>query len=127
MVLGYDFTANHVFPVYSLIRKIKIGDLRVEVVISGIMLIGGFFKAVICFYASNLMLAQIVRAKDYRPFAWPLALILVALSIIIYPNITYTQIFLAKIWTSFALPFGLFLPLLLLGASYIRNRKQNAR
>src|SRR5690606_4475994 len=67
-VLGWDFTARHTFPSYTLAKKIQVGEFlqRIEVFMAIIWMITIFFKLTICFYASALGLTQILKLKSYR-------------------------------------------------------------
>lgn len=84
-----------------------------------------FFKLTVCFYASALSIAQVFRTASYRPLVLPLGMIMVILSLVVYPNIVYFREFASKIWTSYAMVFGLVLPLVLLLASLAASRRRN--
>ncbi|NQX61412.1 GerAB/ArcD/ProY family transporter [Paenibacillus qinlingensis] len=122
VVLGWDFTARHTFPSYTLAKKIHIGGFiqRIEVLVAIIWFVTIYFKLVICFYSSLVGLQQILGLRTYRPFIVPSALILFALSFLVYPNIIYFRDFASNIWPPFALTIGLFLPLGLLIVSFLR-------
>ncbi|MFN2747808.1 endospore germination permease [Bacillus sp. z60-18] len=96
VVLGVDMTARHFYPTYALSKKINIGDFlqRLEPVMAGIWFVSIFFKLAVCFYASALSLAHTLKLKNYRVLTFPLGMILVVLSIIVYPNIVYTSEFI---------------------------------
>jgi len=122
-VLTADFTARQVYPSFVLAKKINIANFlqRLEVIMAGIWFVTIFFKLAIAFYASVLGLAQTLKLKDYRVLALPLGVILVVLSLVASPNITYFITFISDIWTPFSLTIGLALPLILLGISAMRG------
>lgn len=124
LVLGADFTARHAFPSYTLAKKIHFGEFiqRIEVFMGITWFLTIYFKLIICFYASVLSLAQLCKLRSYKPLTLPMGLILIVLSLIVYPNIVYFRNFASKIWTPYALTFGLALPLLLFIVSSIRNK-----
>jgi spore germination protein KB len=124
LVIGADQTARNIYPSYVLAKKINIGDFlqRLEAIMAGIWFITIFFKLTICFYATALGLAQTLKLKEYRPLLLPLGMILLVLSLVASPNITYFHTFIAKIWTPYSLTYGLFLPLLLLGVGVFRKK-----
>lgn len=123
-VLGWDFTARHTFPSYTLAKKIQVGEFlqRIEVLVAIIWFLTIFFKLALCFYASMLGAAQLFRLRSYRSLLVPSAVILGVLSIVVYPNIVYFRLFSAEIWPFYALTFGLLLPLLLLAVSALKSR-----
>lgn len=125
LVIGADFTARQIYPTYILAKKINIGNFlgRVEAVIGGIWLVTIYFKATILFYAALLGFTQMFKLSDYRSLTFPLAMILNILAIVIAPNINYYQYFFMRIFPSYGLTFGLFLPILLLVVDKIRNRR----
>ena len=77
---------------------------------AALWIISLYFKMVVYFFASVLGLAQILNLKDYRPLTYPLGLIVIALSTIIFPNIIYQENFDASTAVSFSLVVGLFIP-----------------
>lgn len=122
LVLGWDFTSRHTFPSYTLAKKIQVGEFlqRIEVLVAIIWFLTIFFKLAICFYASLLGLAQLLKMNTYRPLIVPCALIVLMVSIVVYPNIVYFRIFASEIWPFYALTIGFLLPLLVWAASLIR-------
>ncbi|MED2944371.1 endospore germination permease [Bacillus swezeyi] len=124
LVLGVDMTARQFFPTYTLSRKINIGDFlqRLEPIMAGIWFISIFIKLAICYYASALSLAHTLKLKDYRVLTFPLGMILVVLSIIIYPNIVYTGEFIKWMFFYFG-TMGLVVPILVLGVSKLKSHK----
>ncbi|MBP1154207.1 MULTISPECIES: endospore germination permease [unclassified Paenibacillus] len=118
LVLGEDITTRNVYPSYSLAKRIG----RLEAVMAGLWFISIYFKIIICFYASVIGLAQIFNLKEFRPLLFPLGIIMLVLSLLVYPNLVYIQLFIAKIWTPYALTFMLFLPLFLLAVAVMRKK-----
>ena len=86
-------------------------------------IMGLFFKVSIYFYVATFGLSQILNLKDYRPLTYPLGLIVVVLSVIIFPNIVYQQTFNSETAVSFSLIIGLFFPLLLVAVYMMRKKK----
>ncbi|MBP1155544.1 MULTISPECIES: endospore germination permease [unclassified Paenibacillus] len=117
-VLGADLTARSTYPSFSLAKKIG----RSEAVLAGLWFISIFFKITICFYASALGLAQTFKLKDYRPFLLPLGMIMTVLSLLVYPNQTYAQIFIRTIWTPYALTYMVIFPVVLFIVARMRKK-----
>ncbi|CAI6083518.1 GerAB/ArcD/ProY family transporter [Cohnella sp. JJ-181] len=128
LVLGWDFASRHTFPSYTLAKKIQIGEFlqRIEVLVAIIWFLTIFFKLVLCFYASLLGLAQLLKMNSYRPLIVPCAMIVLIVSIVVYPNIVYFRIFASEIWPFYALTMGFLLPLLVWIASMIRSTGDTA-
>lgn len=122
LVLGVDITARQFYPTFTLSEKINIGNIlqRLEAVVAGIWLISIFFKLAICFYASVLSLAHTLKLKDYKVLTFPLGMILVVLSIVVYPNIVYTGEFIKWMFFYFG-TMGLVIPITVLGVSKLRS------
>ncbi|MNO12335.1 Spore germination protein YndE [compost metagenome] len=123
LVLGPDLTARSIFPSYSLAQKISIGNFlqRIEAIMAVIWFISLYFRATIYIYGIVLAIAQIFNLKDYRPLVLPLGMILVVMSVVIYPNVPYQQKWDGTVWVSYTLSIGLFLPLLLLCTYMVRK------
>jgi len=129
-VLGSNTTARQIYPSYALAKVINVGNFvnRIEGFMAALWILSLYFKMVIYFFASVLGIAQILNLKDYRPLTYPIGLIVVALSVIIFPNIIYQENFDATTGVSFSLVVGLFIPLLLLIVYAFRKKqlKKNA-
>lgn len=124
LVMGADQTAWHIYPSYNLAKKVNIGDFiqRIEVLMALMWIITIYFRLVLYFHVTVFGLAQILNIKDYRPLTLPLGIILVALSLIIYPNIIYAATWTKETWLPFASTFGLILPLILLVVAKFRKK-----
>lgn len=123
LILGPDLTARSLFPTYALARKISIGNFlqRIEAFIAVIWFISLYFRITIYLYAIVVGIAQIFNLKDYRPLILPLGMIMVIMSVIIYPNVPYQKTWDGTVWISYTLSIGLILPLLLLCLHGIRK------
>lgn len=123
LVLGADLTAKSIFPSYSLAQKINIGNFlqRIEAIMAIMWFISLYFRVTIYIYVIVLAIAQIFKLEDYRPLVSPLGMILVVMSVVIYPNVPYQQTWDGTVWLSYTLSIGLLLPLLLLSIHVIRK------
>ncbi|WP_187274540.1 endospore germination permease [Paenibacillus sp. N3.4] len=123
-VMGVALTTNQLFPAYTLAKNISIGHFleRVEGIMISIWVLSIFVKIVLTFHASLLGFVQILNIKDEKPLIAPLALGMIALSLVCYPNTIFIKDYLSKNWAPFALIFTLFLPLLLLVVSSFTDR-----
>lgn len=124
-VLGADSTAREYYPGYELAKRINVGDFiqRIEGLMAALWIIALYFKATLYFYASVLGIAQILNLKDYRPLTIPLGMVVVVLSLVIYPNVVYQQNWNATTGLFFSFSIGVFLPLLLVVVYAIRKKQ----
>jgi spore germination protein KB len=123
LVFGHELTARSMYPSYSLAQKINIGNFlqRIEAIMAAMWFISLFFRLALYMQSIMIAISQIFNLKDDRPLIFPIGMILIVMSVIIYPNVPYQQSWDAKIWTPFSLSMGLFLPLLLLCMHGIRK------
>ncbi len=124
MILGYDQAARNTFSSYILAKKISVGNIieRVEVVIAISWIITIYFKILIYFYGAVSGLSQILNLKEYKSLTMPLAMIMVFLSLIVYPNNAYASQFNSTTWVLFSFTFGFILPLFLLLFGNLREK-----
>lgn len=124
LVLGPDQTGRILYPTYSLARMISIGGFfeRVEAMLAFMWLLTIFTKITLNFYIFTLGLSQVLNLKEYRMLTFPTAILLIISSSIIAPNVTYFNHVIINYWPFFDFTYGLALPLLMLGAYYIRKK-----
>ncbi|MBU8917200.1 endospore germination permease [Bacillus sp. FJAT-29953] len=127
LVLGPEASARQMYPSYNLARMIKIGDFlqRIEALLAIMWFITIFFKMAIYFYAAIISFVQTLNIKDYKPFTFPLGMIMVMISFISHPNVTHSAKFDYEIWPVYSFIYGLALPLLLLLIHGLRKCKRN--
>ncbi|MGQ3479805.1 GerAB/ArcD/ProY family transporter [Paenibacillus sp. TY11] len=123
LVLGPDLTARNIYPSYTLAKKISIGNFlqRIEAIMATMWFISLFFRITLYMHSTVTAIGQIFRLKNDRQLVLPLGIILVVMSIIVYPNVPYQQTYDTKTWVPYALSIGLFFPLLLLCIHVIRK------
>ena len=123
LVLGPDETSRNIYPSYSLARRVTIAHFleRVEAIVALLWMLTIFMKCTFYFYVFNLGLAQLANLKGYRVLALPTGLLIIVLSPIISPNITYYNKVLSEYWPYFIATCCLLFPLLLLGIHFIKQ------
>lgn len=123
LVLGKDMTVINIFPTYILAQKISIGGIleRIEVVIASIWIFTLYFKLSLCFHAAIRETAQLLKVKDYKILSFPSAVLVVAVSLILVPNVSYFNTLIIQTWWPYTLTQGLLLPLLLLGIPKVKS------
>ncbi|MFB6800482.1 endospore germination permease [Peribacillus butanolivorans] len=124
LVLGADSSARQTYPSYLVARKLNIGDFfqRIEAIMALMWIITIYFKMAFFFYATVIGLAQTLNMKDYRPLTLPLGMILVSLTLLIFPNVVQKATFDKEIWPLYASTYGLVLPILLLAVNVFQKK-----
>lgn len=128
-VLGHNITTRTTYPTYILAKEIDLADFiqRIEAIIAIIWLITMFYKTLLYFYGSVLGLSQIFNLKDYRPITLPMGMILVILSLVVYPNSTYAATWNTTTWIPYVLTFGFVYPLILLLIGGLRKKREKRK
>lgn len=128
LVLGATLQQNPYFPSYIAVGRIRIGDFlqRIEVTVSLVFVIGAFIKIGICLLAASYGVKKLAGLKDYRSVVLPIGILMTLLGQILYQNTMEMVQWAFDIYSYYALPFQLFLPLLLLIIAWIRKRRENS-
>ncbi|WP_318503547.1 endospore germination permease [Bacillus sp. T3] len=126
-VLGADATNRLNYAPYILAQKIQIGNFiqRIEIVAGAFIFISLFVKSALTYYCFILSTAQTFHLKNYKILTLPFGLIVLVLSISLFPNIIYFHTFVSVAWTILTLIFGLLLPLLILIVDLFKSRLAN--
>lgn len=129
LVMGVALISNQYFPSYALAQRISIGNFleRIEVIMSEVWFFTIFFKLIISFYAAILAFSHVVNLKDYKPIILPAGMLLVELSILIYPNSSYTIHFASRDLLTLNATPGLFIPFLLLLVAVLRKKNYSIK
>jgi spore germination protein KB len=124
LVLGVNGTIIQSHPSYILGKKISFGNFiqRIEVIVAIIWMLTIFFKLVVLFYASTIGFAQVLGVKDYRILTFPLGIILLILSLIVFPNDTYANEFASTSWIPYSFTICIILPFFLILIAKIRKK-----
>lgn len=87
-VLGVDLTARSQFPLLSTVQSIQVADFleRLDVFFMLALVIGGFFKISILFYAAVIGTANLFKVKSPSQLSYPLGLIILFMSMTISSN-----------------------------------------
>ena len=125
LVLGQDLTGRQIYPGYTLAKMINIGNFvtRIEALVAGLWVICLYFKMVLYFHALVLGLAQTLNLRDSRSLAYPLVMIVVVLSLVVFPSVVDKQIFDSTTAIYYSILVGLLLPLLMVIVYNIRKKQ----
>lgn len=127
LVIGSSVAGTSSFPFYLLAREIEVGSFisRMEAVISIVWIITLYFKALLYFYGGIISLSQLLRLKDHKRIILPMGLLLLMLSLVVYPNSIYEAQWDKTTWIPFIATFSVALPGLLLILTAINRHSAN--
>jgi spore germination protein KB len=114
------------FPAFALARMVSLGDFfeRIESLITIVWIFGAGIKCCLFFWATMVGLAQLLDLKDFRPLAYPLGALMVAIGVLSYESL----IDLMDILTEAMIVFSISFIILILSALYIGSvSKKNLR
>lgn len=88
-ILGVSETARIAFPLYIAITMVRIGFIQnIDALVVIILLINGFFKIAICYYACVESIQKLFNFQDYRFLLVPLSAFIIAFTLIYGRNYT---------------------------------------
>jgi spore germination protein KB len=114
-IFGMELTKITVFPTYSLVEMISIGQFfeRIDAVVLGIWVFGAFLKISIFYYAAVLGSTQLFGLKEQKTLILPIGLICLILSLLLFPSIVELKEF-GKSQMFYDVTFTFGIPLILL-------------
>jgi spore germination protein KB len=127
-VLGTNLTSRSVFPLLSTVQSIQVADFleRLDVFFMFLLIISGFIKLSIFFYAFLIGTADLFKMKTSSQLVYPLGLIILFLSVVMAQNIQehfYEGGKIASILLH--IPFQILFPVLLLSITFFKKVKEN--
>ncbi|WP_066324712.1 GerAB/ArcD/ProY family transporter [Anoxybacteroides amylolyticum] len=124
-VLGADTVSRSTFPLLNTIREIRVANFleRLDVLFMIALVVGGFFKISLFFYAGVIGTADLFRVKEHQRLVYPLGLSVLLLSIAIASNFSeHIKEGLNIVTLYMHIPLQVGIPLLLLLFAIIRHR-----
>lgn len=127
MVIGRQTVQMIYFPSYAAVGIIDVANViqRIEVLVSTSFMFGGFLKISLCLYVVCKCLAGIFNENDYKIFATPVCVIMMAMSLILYNNVMEMFSWAAEIYKYYAFPFQVVIPIIIFIACIISKNKTN--
>jgi spore germination protein KB len=124
MMLGGDYGSLQYFPSYTAISRIRIGRFvqRVEGTVDIILLTTALFKTSINLFVATKGICSLFNHQDYRVFALPVAILAMVLADISFGSTMQFAYFTDRLYPFYALPFQVFIPVLLFLVYIIRKR-----
>lgn len=125
--LGSDLLERSPYPLLSTISKIELLNFleRLDVFFILYLIIGGFIKITLFFYAALVGAADIFQFKNPRKLTFPIGIIILFASITIatnYPEHIKEGLQIVPIYLHW--PFQIIIPSILLVIAFFRNRKK---
>lgn len=123
-VLGAHLVETARFPTFSTTQVVDIADFltRLDAFVVGNWIVTGYTKVAVCLLVTGRGFAEWTGLKEYRPLVLPLAVIMAALAVLLYSNVSEMASFAALIWPVYSVPFQILMPVLLLGVAAVRGR-----
>jgi spore germination protein KB len=116
---------NYFFPSYAAVSTIKIGDFiqRIEITVSFVFFFGVFFKSSLCLLVASKGIATLFNLKDYRSIVIQTGLLMIYLSYIIYDNSMEMKEWAFNIYSYYAFPMQVVLPIVIWITAEIKAKK----
>jgi len=124
LVLGTTITSNSLFPTYWLAKETSIGIIfaRFEFIIAAIWITTFFIVIILYFYSAAIGLSQLLGLKDYRKIVLPLALIILVMVEVNFPDEIYELNLINLVLLPYDITYALVLPIALLIVSWAKKR-----
>lgn len=124
-----EVAATMIFPFYNLARLISIAGFleRFDPMIVGAFILTGFVKISVCYYAAVLGLGQLLGLKDYKPLILPIGALMVAFSLVVFPNMAAESFSVARVSPFYTFPIKVIIPLLLFLVAVFRKNQDSGK
>jgi spore germination protein KB len=127
LLLGID-TANKNYPLLSAFRYISSGNFieNLESLLLAMWVIGNFIKISVFYFAAVQSFGQILQLSDYRPFVFPMGILVMVFSLWDIPDFARLGIHLSRVAPFEILLTLVAIPLLLLIIAVLFRRRKVA-
>ncbi|MBS4211440.1 MULTISPECIES: GerAB/ArcD/ProY family transporter [Neobacillus] len=129
-VLGPDLFVRSNFPLLTTIGKIQLANFieRLDVFFMLYLVIGGFFKITIFYYAAVIGAADLFKLKSHQKLNFPIGFVILLASLMIASNFAeHIEEGLNVVTIYLSWPFQIIIPLFLLVIAFFRNRKKQPK
>lgn len=126
-ILGPAMINASYFPSYTAARILHIGNFisRIEGSITMNFLLAGITKITLCLIAASKGIAKVFAIEDHKQMLMPTSMLVVALCAIVYKS-TMEMFGFLKYYQVYALPFQVFIPLVVWITAEIHAKKRSA-
>lgn len=127
LLLGPVVVSAKYYPSYTAVRIINIGDflMRIEGSTALNFILAGVVKTTVCLIATSKGITRLFGLRNYMHIVFPLGLLVVALSTILYKNIKEAFDFLDT-YQIYAIPFQVIIPVFIWILAEIKVRSDKA-
>ncbi|NHC38393.1 endospore germination permease [Bacillus sp. MM2020_1] len=126
LILGPEIASKLRHPAFDTVSYITVMDFiqNLEILAVLVWILSVFIKLSLYFFLANYGTAQLLHIKNWRKLIWVTSPFFFVLAVI-FPNPTYTFIYMKTYWTYFALPVNMVgIPLLLWFVGSLRKKIQ---
>lgn len=125
LVLGITEATELFYPVYSAISRVEVLDFiqRSEIIAGAIFILGAFIKISIFLIATCKGVRHLFKTDDHRFIVAPIGFLAVNLTDFEFESTMQYFVFGTDTWNYYALPFQVFIPILIWIVAEIRTRK----
>ncbi len=112
------------FPSYEAVSRISIGDFleRIEVTVSIVFIFGVLIKTSVCLLVTCKGIEKVFNLKDYRSVVIQTGLLMVYFAYIIYDNSMEMKYWAFKVYSYYAFPVQVILPVMVWGVAEIKRK-----
>ncbi len=121
MVLGPGLLANQTFPSNATTQVIP-PPIDISPLVVGSLLIGSGIETTTYLYACTLGITQLFSLDDYKPFVFPMGVLMGLLALWNFANIHQFFAWLDTVYPYYALPFQTIMPIIILIFAVIKKR-----
>lgn len=129
LVLGVPNIEIQKFSSYAAVRLINVGDFvqRIEATVAISFIITGFAKTTVCLYAATKGLTSVFNIKDYHKLVAPIGLWVAMFAVFIYDDTTEMFYWARSIYSYYAIPFQIIIPIIIWITAEIKTRAAKAK
>jgi spore germination protein KB len=123
--LGVDLFVRAPYPLLATVGKIQLAQFieRLDVLFMLYLMIAGFIKVAIFYYAAVIGTADLFQFKNYRKISLPIGMIVLLAAIVMAQNyMEHIKEGLQVVPIFLHWPFQIIIPVTLLGIAYIREK-----
>lgn len=127
-VLGVT-AAIGTYPTYGAMRMMNIAKIitRLEIIATFNLISLEFLKVIVLHYGTVLGIAQILKLRSYLPLVFPIGILMVALSVLLFDSYIEWSAFVSDIYPYYSIPFTFGIPLLSLIIAMIRGLQKSSQ
>lgn len=124
LVLGIDLYSIAYFPSHSVSSILRVAEIiqRSEIIPSTGFLLAGFVKMSISLLAICKGFSKLFNFSEYRFLVIPITLLVISISSIFTDSMMYLFLWANEVFPIFAIPFQVFLPVIILIAAQIKTK-----